>query len=232
MHKLLFYIFTGYAFVNVYIQTAELPCRQFTTPIMTGSVGILALIGLLSKKLNKHEGIFLAAAWLLAATGDIFFEKSRLATNPDIAGQAFMLGVGIFLLAYLTFGVNFSVLGFSAKLPKWVYIGAGVIAAIMGVIAYKSLLVPADQNMLVVLYTIQAVILLFGGLLSLYRKHYTFAAIGILLFFSDWLVGMRSFGNPAIVPAYVSTHVLILILVTYYIPMLVSIDYSLKVTKE
>ena len=94
MYKLLFYLFTGYAFVNVYIQTAELPCRQFTTPIMTGSVGILALIGLLSKKLNKHEGIFLTAAWLLAATGDIFFEKSRLATNADVAGQGIHVGCG------------------------------------------------------------------------------------------------------------------------------------------
>ena len=231
MYKLLFYLFTGYAFINVYIQTAELPCRQFTTPIMTGSVGLLALIGLLSKRIKRNEGIILTVAWLLAAVGDIFFEKSRLATDPNVAGQAFMVGVSVFLLAYLTFGVNFSILGFRAKLPKQVYIGAGIIAAIMGVLAYNTLQVPAGQNMLVVFYTVQAVILLFGGLVSLYRKHYTFAVIGILLFFSDTLVGMRSFGNPAVVPAYVSTHILIFILVTYYIPMLASIDYSLDVTK-
>lgn len=232
MYRLLFYIFTGYAFVNVYIQTAELPCRQFTTPIMTGSVGLLALIGLLSGRIKKYEGLVLTIAWLLAATGDIFFEKSRLATDPEIAGQAFMIGVAVFLLAYLTFGVNFSILGFKAGLSKWVYIGAGIIAAIMGVLAYNTLQVPPEQNMLVVFYTIQAVILFFGGLVSLYRKYYTFAVIGILLFFSDTLVGMRSFGNPDVVPVYVSTHILIFILVTYYIPMLASIDYSLKITRE
>jgi hypothetical protein len=136
--------------------------------------------------------------------------------------------VAIFLVAYLIFGISFSIIGIRARLGWWKYAIAIALALIMGIIAYSSLLVPAGQSALVVVYTLQAVILLFGGLLCLMAGRYTFACIGIMLFFSDWLVGLRAFGNPAMVPEFIKVHILILILVTYYIPMTASVDYSLK----
>jgi len=228
MYKTLFFMFVAYALASVYIQTADLPIKQFTTPIMTGLVVICAVIGFIAKRINLKEVIILGLAWGLAACGDIFFEKSMLAATPEEAGQSFMLGVGLFLLAYLIFGVSFSVFGILARLRPWVYAVTLAISGIMGVIAYESLLVPPGQNALVVFYTVQAVILLFGGLLSLFIKRYSFACIGILLFFSDWLVGLRAFGNPAMMPQFITEQVLILILITYYIPMMASIDYSFK----
>ncbi len=228
MYKTLFFAFVAYALASVYIQTADLPIKQFTTPIMTGLVAIYAVIGFATRRLSTRDVLILGCAWGLAACGDIFFERSMLATTSEVAGQSFMLGVALFLLAYLIFGISFSVFGIRARLRPWVYLTALSVSALMGVVAYKSLLVPPGQNALVVVYAVQAVILLFGGLLSLFTKRFSFACIGILLFFSDWLVGLRAFGNPAMIPQFVSERVLILILITYYIPMLVSIDYSFR----
>lgn len=228
IHNVLFYLFIACALTSVYIQTADLPIKQFTSPIIAGLVAVCAVIGILAHRLKIREGLILAAAWTLAACGDVFFEMSRLSKTPDDAGRFFIIAVAIFLVAYLIFGVSFSVMGIRARMAWWKYAIAVAVAAIMGIIAYTSLLVPAGQNMLVIVYTAQAVILLFGGLLCLMAGRYTFACIGILLFFSDWLVGLRAFGNPAMVPEFVKVHILILILITYYIPMTASVDYSLK----
>lgn len=224
----LFFMFIACALASVYIQTANLPVKQFTSPIITGLVAACAVIGILARRLKIREGLILAAAWILAACGDVFFEMSRLSLTPEDAGRFFVVAVAIFLVAYLIFGVSFSVIGIRADLSKWKYAAAVAASAVMGVIAYTSLLIPPGQNALVIIYTVQAVILLFGGLLCLMADRYTFACIGILLFFSDWLVGLRAFGNPAMIPQFVKVHILILILITYYIPMAASVDYSLK----
>jgi hypothetical protein len=228
IYNVLFYLFIACALTSVYIQTADLPIKQFTSPIIAGLVAVCAIIGILAHRLKIREGLILASAWTLAACGDVFFEMSRLSKTSDDAGRFFIIAVAIFLVAYLIFGVSFSVIGFRARLARWKYAIAVAVAAIMGVLAYTSLLVPAGQNVLVIVYTAQAVILLFGGLLCLMAGRYTFACIGIMLFFSDWLVGLRAFGNPAMVPEFVKVHILILILITYYIPMAASVDYSLK----
>lgn len=228
MHRTLLFLFTAYALASVYIQTADLPIKQITTPVMGAFVAVCALIGLFARRLRGREALILASGWALAGCGDIFFERSRLAATAAEAGQNFMIAVGLFLIAYLTFGVSFCVFGLRARLRPWVYFAALLISGTMGVIAFRSLLVPPDQTALVVFYSVQAVILLFGGLLSLLTKRFWFACVGILLFFSDWLVGLRAFGNPAVMPPFVTDHILILILITYYIPMLASIDYSLK----
>ena len=227
-YNALFFLFIACVLASVYIQTANIPIKQFTSPIIAGLVAVCAVIGLVAHRLKVREGLVLAAAWSFAACGDVFFEMSRLSLTTDDAGQFFVIAVAIFLVAYLIFGVSFSVIGIRASLAKWLYTTAVAVSIIMGAIAYTSLLVPPGQNALVIVYTVQAVILLFGGLLCLMAGRYTFACIGILLFFSDWLVGLRAFGNPAMVPEFVKDHILILILVTYYIPMAASVDYSLK----
>ena len=228
IYNILFYLFIACALTSVYIQTADLPIKQFTSPVIAGLVAVCAVIGLIARRLKVSEGLILIPAWTLAACGDVFFEMSRLSSTADDAGRFFIIAVAIFLIAYLIFGVSFSIIGIRARLAWWKYLIAVAVAAVMGMIAYSSLLVPAGQNALVIVYTAQAVILLFGGLLCLMAGRYTFACIGMLLFFSDWLVGLRAFGNPAMVPEFVKTHILILILITYYIPMTASVDYSLK----
>jgi hypothetical protein len=138
-------------------------------------------------------------------------------------GTDILLGnVGLFAIE--SFGVSFTAFGIRAKLAPWKY----ALAATLGVLAHGSLKVPRDQSALVLAYSIQAVILVFGGLLSLFSGRSAFACMGILLFVSDWLVGLRSFGNPATTPQFVKDRVFILILVTYYIPMLASIEHSLR----
>jgi len=232
MRKFYFYAFIAVALTCVYIQTADLEIKQVSSPLIAGLVALSAVIGLATARIKAWEGFILITAWVLAATGDIFFEMSRLAATPEDAGKFFIIAVAIFLVAYLIFGVSFNILGIRAGLPPWKLIVAAVVSLAMGFVAYRSLQVPEGQGILIFVYTAQAVILLCGGILCLMTGRYNFAGIGILLFFSDWLVGVRAFGNPDIVPQFVTEHVLILILVTYYIPMLLSIDYAFQLGNE
>ncbi len=228
MLKSLFFVFIALALTSVYIQTADLEIKQISSPLMAGLVAVCAVIGLLKGRIRAWEGFIFIAAWTLAACGDVFFEMSRLAATPEDAGKFFVTAVAFFLVAYLIFGVSFNIFGAKAGLSTWMVATAVVVSAVMGVVAYTSLLVPAGQGALIIVYSTQAVILLCGGLLCLMSGRYHFGCIGILLFFSDWLVGLRAFGNPDIVPIFVKEHVLILILLTYYIPMMASIDYSFR----
>ena len=232
MRKFYFYAFIALALACVYIQTADLGIKQVSSPLIAGLVALSAVIGLIAGRIKPWEGFVLITAWTLAATGDIFFEMSRLAATPEDAGKFFIIAVAVLLVAYLIFGVSFNIQGIKAGLPAWKLAGAAIVSIVMGVIAYASLQVPEGQGVLIFVYTAQAVILLCGGLLCLMSERYHFAAIGILLFFSDWLVGVHAFGNPDVVPSFVQDHVLILILVTYYIPMLSSIDYAFKLGNE
>ena len=232
MYKFLFFVFIAFALTSVYIQTGELEIRQITSPLMAGLVAAGAVIGLVKARIKPREGFIFITAWTLAACGDVFFEMSRLSTTPDDAGRFFVMAVAVFLVAYLIFGISFSIIGIKAGLRTWMLAAAVVVSIIMGILAYKSLLVPPGQNALIIVYSVQAVILLFGGLLCLMSGRYHFASIGILLFFSDWLVGLRAFGNPDILPLFVKEQVLILILLTYYVPMMASIDYSLGLGRE
>ena len=232
MKKFYFYAFIALALTCVYIQTADLEIKQITSPLIAGLVALSAVIGLVTARIKAWEAFILISAWVLAACGDIFFEMSRLAATPEDMGKFFIIAVAIFLVAYLIFGISFNILGIQAGLPVWKVAATVLVSIAMGVIAYTSLQVPQGQGVLIFVYTAQAVILLCGGLLCLMSGRYHFATIGILLFFSDWLVGVRAFGNPDIVPQIVQEHVLILILVTYYIPMLASIDYAFKLGNE
>ena len=228
MLKSIFFMFIALALTSVYIQTANLDIRQFTTPLMGGVVAICAVIGLVKGRIKASEGAMFIAAWTLAACGDVCFEMSRLSATPENAGKFYMAAVVFFLAGYLIFGVSFNIFGAKAEPSKWVVATAVLVSVAMGVAAYSSLLVPPGQGALIVVYSAQGVILLCGGLLCLMSRRYHFAAIGILLFFSDWVVGMKDFGNPDIVPLFVKEHAFILILVTYYIPMMASIDYSFR----
>ena len=226
MSKSLFFVFMALALTSVYIQTDNLEIKQITSPLLAGFVAVCAIVGLVTGHIRARDGLILTAAWALAACGDVFFEMSRLSALPADAGRFFVTAVAFFLVAYLIFGVSFTIFGLTARLRAWKVTMAVVVAVAMGILANRSLLVPPGQDALIIVYSAQAVILLFGGLLCLMSGRYHFGCIGILLFFSDWLVGLRAFGNPDIVPPFVGRHVLILILLTYYIPMAASIDYS------
>jgi hypothetical protein len=224
-NKPVFFAFIALALTSVYIQTANLDIRQFTTPLMGTVVAVCAVIGLVKARIKAGEGAMFIAAWTLAACGDVFFEMSRLSATPEDAGKFFVTAVALFLVAYLIFGISFNIFGAKAGPSLWAVAAAVLVSVAMGVVAYKSLQVPPAQGALIIVYSAQAVILLCGGLLCLMSRRYHFAAIGILLFISDWIVGLRAFGNPDIVPPFVKEYALILILVTYYIPMMASIDY-------
>src|SRR4030067_1809312 len=103
MHRTLLFLFTAYALASVYIQTADLPIKQITTPVMGAFVAVCALIGLFARRLRGREALILASGWALGGCGEIFFERVRLAATAAEAGQNFMIAGGLFLLAFLTF---------------------------------------------------------------------------------------------------------------------------------
>ena len=66
-------------------------------------------------------------------------------------------------------------------------------------------------------YLIQAVILLTGGLASLYIGNYAFAVWGIFIFLSDALVGIRAFQDKEKPVRWLSEYrILFAIIVLYY----------------
>ena len=67
MLNMLYYLFVAYALVSVYVQTADLAVKQFTSPTLAGLVAVCAIIGLATKRITTREGILFAAAWALAA---------------------------------------------------------------------------------------------------------------------------------------------------------------------
>jgi hypothetical protein len=228
MLKSIFFLFIALALASVYIQIENLGIRQITTPSMAAVTAICAAIGLIKGKIKANEGAMFIAAWALAACGDVCFELSRLSAAPEDIVKYYMAAVVFFLVGYLIFGISFNIFGAKARPGMWMAATAVLVSIAMGVVAYLSLSVPPGQGALIVVYTAQGVILLCGGLLCLMSGRYHFAAIAILLFLSDWVVGMKDFGNPDIVPLFVKEHAFILIVVTYYLAMMASIDYSFK----
>ena len=69
----------------------------------------------------------------------------------------------------------------------------------------------------VYIYLVQAVILLAGGLSSLYTGNYAFGVWGIFIFLSDSLVGLRAFPNPQRpIPWLNGYRILFAIILIYY----------------
>ena len=114
-------------------------------------------------------------------------------------------------------GITFNVAAILKGISPLVHLIILVIAVIAAVLVYGYLKVEGMLKIPVIIYLVQAVILLVGGLASLYTGNIYFAIWGIFLFVSDSLVGVRAFPNPEKPIGWLNqSRILFAIIVIYY----------------
>ena len=121
------------------------------------------------------------------------------------------------MISGFTIGILFNVVAVSQGIP-WlvlaIFIGVGIASAV-GV--YRYLEVDPTLKMAIYIYLIQAIILLTGGLASLYVGNIFFAIWGISIFITDSLVGIRAFrSEKRPLSLLTDRRILFLIIVIYY----------------
>ncbi|WP_428776562.1 hypothetical protein [Vibrio sp.] len=110
-------------------------------------------------------------------------------TSNDLFPIAMVFGV----ISGFTIGILFNVVAVSQDISWWVLAVFVAIGGVSAVGVYRYLDVDLDLKIPVYIYLIQAVILMAGGLSSLYVGNIFFAIWGIFIFVSASLVGIRAF---------------------------------------
>jgi len=211
MSFILTFLFVILLIISAFMQAEDNPKKNVVSPALTAFCSLLILIGTLSNNVPLSQGITLFIALILLAASDFMFERS--VTNENLFPIAMVLGV----ISGFTIGILFNVVAFSQGIPWWIqglFVGIGIVAAI---IVYRYLEVDPALKMAVYIYLVQAVILMAGGLSSLYIGNIFFAIWGIFIFLSDSLVGLRAFPSQKRPFPWLDTkRILFLIIVLYY----------------
>ena len=204
-------LFVAWALFSALLQAADKPLKHWISPGLTALAGILVLTGTLMEGVPLNQGLPLAVALLVVAGSDFCFERS--AARPGL----FPLAMGLGVISGLIIGVTLNVVAYRAGVPLWVHLASLLIGVTAARSVYLYLLVDPAFQVPVMIYLVQAVILLAGGLVSLYNEAYPFALWGIALFFSDSLVGIRAFPNPErSIPWLTPSRILFAIITLYY----------------
>ncbi len=211
MSFMLTFLFVLLMIVSAFMQAEDNPKKNYVSPALTAFNGTLILIGALSGSVPVQAGLVIFSALIMLSISDFMFERS--AKNANLFPIAMVFGV----LSGFTIGILFHVTAYSKGIPWWIqsiFAVAGIISAIW---VYRYLQVDQALKMPVYIYLVQAVLLLAGGLSSLYVGNYYFAIWGIFIFISDSLVGIRAFPNPQKPIRWLDTRrILFLIIVLYY----------------
>lgn len=204
-------LFVAFAVVSAFLQASDNVLKKHVSPALTAFCALVVLVGTLVGNVTLGQGLPLCIALLLLATSDFMFERSE--ANPNLFPVAMIFGV----VSGFIIGILFNVLAFRAGVPVLAHVGCGVVGAVMAVLVYRVLKVEPALKVAVIVYLVQAVILLAGGLACLFAGQYPFAVWGILLFVSDSLVGIRAFPNPERpIPWLTPYRILLSILAIYY----------------
>ncbi|MCB2178436.1 hypothetical protein KQH61_03385 [bacterium] len=240
---ILHFIFIATAFFSVYIQTKSyalkdqpekaaeyedlLRIRRVMSPLIAGMAALMVAFGaFVISESPRFLGVLFTAVWAFASLGDIFIEGSYSTEDEAVKGRYYIIGMALFILFTLGLGVGLSYYAVAEQGATFIQLGiALVVAAALGVAAYRTLAVTEETRAIMLVYVVAVVSLLCGGILSAITGNAHLAYIGIGYFFSDWFVGLRDFGKN--VPRFLQRHVLILILILYYTIMLTSIDLVL-----
>ncbi|KAA3660971.1 MAG: hypothetical protein DWQ04_17855 [Chloroflexi bacterium] len=205
------FLFVVMVIISAFMQAEDNHWKNIISPALTAFCGLLILIGALISNVPFAQGITLFIALILLAASDFMFERS--VTNENLFPIAMVLGV----ISGFTIGILFNVIAFSRGAPWWiqgVFVGIGIVAAVF---VYRYLEVDPVLNIAVYIYLVQAVILLAGGLSSLYVGNIFFAIWGVFIFLSDSLVGLRAFpSQKRPLPRLIEKRILFSIIVLYY----------------
>jgi len=190
MDFFLLILFVCCVVVSTFLQASGSSLKNIFSPGLTAFCGLLVLYGTITRDMAASNGLVLGSAVLLLAASDFTFEKSG--ERPALFPFSIVLGVVSGFIIGITFNLNAIASGISTLIHLGFFI-FGVLAAAW---VYRYLKVEPGLKLAIYIYLIQAVILLAGGLASLYIGSGYFAIWGIFLFISDSLVGIRAFPNP------------------------------------
>jgi len=219
---ILSFLFVGLILISAFLQASDNALKKIICPGLTACCGLLVLYGAVSGTAPLLSGVVLSLALLFLALSDFTFERSE--TNPDLFPLAMIFGVLSGFIIGITFNVAAILKGIS-PLVHLVFFGIAVIAAVF---VYGYLKVDGALKIPVTIYLVQAVILLAGGLVSLYTGNIYFAIWGIFLFVSDSLVGVRAFPNPEKPNRWINQYrILFAIIVIYYAAQYALVSWAL-----
>lgn len=211
MSFLLMFLFVILMIISAFMQAEDNPKKNFISPALTAFCGIMMLVGTLAGNVSFSTGLTLLIALILLALSDFMFERS--AQNENLFPIAMILGV----LSGFAIGILFNILANAAGLPLWIHGIFLILGIAAGIFVYQYLKVDDSFKIPVYIYLVQVMILLTGGMGSLYIGKFAFAIWGIFIFTSDSLVGLRAFPNPERPIKWLDTRrILFLIIVLYY----------------
>ncbi len=129
------------------------------------------------------------------------------------------------MISGFTIGI---MINLTADIPLGLHLLFAMIAVAATVFVYSYLDIEKDMRIPIYIYLVQAVILLTGGLASLYAGHTAFGIWGVTIFLTDSLVGIRAFPS-AKRPIHWLTkrRILLLIIVPYYAAQYALITWAL-----
>ena len=199
------------AITSTFVQARDHILKRYISPALPACCGLLVCYGALTANVPRTEGLVVALALLLLATSDAVFEQSE--DKPGLFPVAMLFGV----VSGFLFGFLFNVVAVQAGVPLLVHVGCGLLGLLAAFMVYRYLDVEPALRVAVYVYLAQAVLLFAGGLASIFAGCYPFAVWGILLFFSDALVGLRAFPDAERPLAWLPpSRILPAILVIYY----------------
>lgn len=216
------FLFVGLILISAFLQASDNTLKRIICPGLTACCSLLVLYGALSGSASLLLGVVLSVALLFLALSDFTFERS--VTRPDLFPLAMIFGVLSGFIIGITFNVEVSMKG----IPPLTHIAFFVIAVIAAVQVYRVLEVEDALKIPVLIYLVQAVVLLAGGLASLYVGNIHFAIWGIFLFVSDSLVGIRAFPDPDRPIRWLNQYrILFAIIVIYYAAQYALVSWAL-----
>jgi hypothetical protein len=219
---ILSFLFVGLILISAFLQASDNALKRIICPGLTACCGLLVLYGALSGTAPLLLVVVLSVALLFLALSDFTFERS--VTRPDLFPLAMIFG----LLSGFIIGITFTVEAYLKGIPPLIHIAFFVIVVIAALLVYRVLKVERALKIPVLIYLVQAVILLTGGLASLYTGNIHFAIWGIFLFVSDSLVGIRAFPEPDRPIRWLNQYrILFAIIVIYYAAQYALVSWAL-----
>jgi len=208
--------------ISAFLQASDNPLKNKVSPGLTAFCGLLVLYGSIAGNVPLIQGIILSIALLLLAASDFIFEKST--SKPEL----FPIAIGFGVISGFIIGILLNVNAFAQALPWPVFLGFVLIGVVASVVVYRMLKMDPAYKIPIFVYLIQAIILLTGGLASLYIGNYAFAVWGIFIFLSDALVGIRAFPDKENPIRWLSEYrILLAIIVLYYSAQYALVSWAL-----
>jgi hypothetical protein len=211
MRILLTVLFLVMMVISFWLQIRRAPLKDYLSPGLTALSSLIVLFGVRIQNVPWGIGVTMAGALLLLAASDFVFERS--VTNEKL----FPIALGFGMLSGFIIGITYNLNALDQGISPGILAAYFAIAVLVGIGVYRYLRVEPALRTAVLVYLVQVIILLAGGLASLTVGNPYFGLWGVFIFFSDTLVGLRAFPNPdRPIPWLTPPRILIAILTLYY----------------